>query len=183
MNLDPNQGGAFVIGPDGTRGLYSIRRRESPDEAPSPGLENLRRHPPVGGVSGAETFQADRRVERGNTPADRFHGNAETPQPQPVERFPGVSTGAERFQPTGNGRPTDLETPEEADEDEPDDAGAGFTNEEMKAVLRAYHELLVEAQGGKVSRRAIQRRLTWSGRKYMRVIRPVCDAAGIAMDE
>ena len=184
MTLDPNQGGAYCIGPDGTRGIYSIRRRESPDEAPSPGLENLSRRASAtsssAGVSGRETFRTDHQFERGNAAADRFQGNAETPTSRLDERFSGVSTDAERFQPDGNARPGAMET---VGEDEGEDAGAGFTHAEMAEVLQAYRELLVEAQGGKVSRRSIQRRLNWSGRKYMRVIRPVCDAAGIALGD
>jgi hypothetical protein len=40
--LNPKKGEAYVIGPDGSRGVYHIRRRYSPDIAQSPGLANIR---------------------------------------------------------------------------------------------------------------------------------------------
>ena len=42
MALNPKAGEAYVIGPEGSRGVYHIRRRYSPDVAKSPGLANIR---------------------------------------------------------------------------------------------------------------------------------------------
>ncbi len=172
MTLDPNQGGAFVIGPDGTRGIYSIRRRESPDEAPSPGLENLRRPAMPPSVPGVPAFRGQGDFERGNAVAGTFRSDAGTPWKQPVEPFPPVPAAWERSGEAAERR--------NAPEREPE---VGYTPQEEQAVLRAYHELLAADGGKEPSRRDVQKHMGVGGAVYQRLIRPVLDKHNLSMQK
>lgn len=168
ISLNPLRGEAYVIGPDGSRGVYHIKRRESPDEAPSPGVENLYRAPAATSVPAWERSQREGALERGNASAGTFPARAGTRREQPVEPLPPVPDRRERSQsvPASSGNVPDV----------------GYTPDEEQAVLRAYHELKAANSGEEPSRRAIAQYMGLAGgRPYNRVIRPVCDKYKLSM--
>jgi hypothetical protein len=171
QSLNPKRGDAYVIGPDGVRGIYHLRQRRSPDVARSPGLANIRAaaatspRSPVHGSPGPGSF------ERGNASTFVPQGNAGTGVnglPEPVNSYTLYREPSPASANTVNG-------PEE--EAEP----AGYTMEEEIMVVKAYAELV--RTGAPVTRRGIRDYLEWNNRQFSRVIKPVCDKHGIAMRE
>ena len=174
ISLDPNQGEAYVVGPDGSRGVYRIYRRESPDEAPSPGVENLRRAAVPDSVPRVPAFPNQGDIERGNAFAGTGNVPAGTPRKQPAEPLPPVPGAWERSPVAGNGGNAPAAMRE---------AEVGYTLYEERAVLRAYHDLLEANAGVEPSRRAVQQHMQQGGRYYQRVIRPVLDKHNLSMQK
>ena len=173
MSLNPRQGQAYVIGPDGLHGVCHIRRRESPDVAKSPGLDNIRQ----AGARERSPFPQAPAFERGNTPAGTFPGNTRAGESWPVERTETFPTRWEQSPVAGNAGNTLHEETGMGSEAE------GYTHEEEAQVLLAYAELLRTGNGVIPSRRAIKDALGWSSRQFSRVIKPVCDKHAIAVRE
>ncbi len=174
ISLNPNKGEAYVVGPDGSRGIYRIHRRESPDEAKSPGVENLRRAAASGSVPRVPAFPGQGHVERGNACVGTENVPAGTPRKQPAEPLPPVPGEWERSPVAGN----DGNAPAPMRE-----AEVGYTLYEERAVLRAYHDVLAANGGVEPSRRAIQQQMQQGGRYYQRVIRPVLDKHTLSMQK
>ena len=169
--LNPKRGDAYVIGPDGVRGVYHIRRRFSPDVAKSPGLANIRNAQAVP----VEARTGDSPIP--DSPAGKHHtldshwgtmpaGNGESGG----NGFSGGSRSWESFPLPGHER--EDSSPLGNDDKE------GYTPAEEIQVLSTYAALVKE--GGQVTRTAIKERLEWSSRQFSRVIKPVCDKHGIA---
>ena len=173
MALNPKAGETYVIGPDGSHGVYHIRRRTSPDVAKSPGLDNIRQ----AGARERSPLPSPAGFERGYTPAGTFSGNTGTNENWPVERVETVPARWEQSPAPGNTGNAPREAEATGSEAE------GYTHEEEAQVLLAYAELLRTGNGAMPSRRAIKEALGWSSRQFSRVIKPVCDKHGIAVRE
>jgi hypothetical protein len=169
--LNPKKGEAYVIGPDGTDGVYHLRRRYSPDESQTPGLANIRNAPGVP----ARTREGDSPIPdspaEGRTPLDSRWGTMKSGNGESSGNgFSGDSRYRESSRPLGEAR-EDSPAMGIAEEE-------GYTPAEEIQVLRAYAAILEE--GGPVTRTAIKERLEWSSRQFSRIIKPVCDKHGIA---
>jgi hypothetical protein len=173
QKLNPKQGEAYVVGPDGITGLYHIRRRYSPDESPTPGLANIRNAVATGIDSRVARSPEARAFERGNAYGNGNNGNGGNRREQPVEPFPHYGNGRERSPILGNSGN------DSGNADEEDD----YSQAEELRVLLAYAELLKESSGKPVTRRALLAKLEWGSRKFTRIVKPVCDKHGIAMQE
>lgn len=173
QKLNPKAGEAYVLGPNMEPGVYHIRRRYSPDESQTPGVANIRSAAPVGGYSRVARSPEAGVFERDNADGNGNNGNGENRREQPVEPFPHYGNGRERSPILDNSGNDSGNADEEED----------YSQAEESRVLLAYAELLKGSGGKPVTRRAILAKLEWGSRKFTRVVKPVCDKHGIAMQE
>ena len=170
QKLNPKKGEAYVIGPDGTPGVYHLRRRFSPDESQTPGLANIRNAAPVGRSSHHSHSPGAGVGERGNVFENSENVKTRIEENGPEKPFPqGV-----------NGRRYSHLVGEYSQRPENDENGPDYTPAEESRVLLGYADLRGEYGGKPVPRTAIRDRLEWDNRKYQRIIKPVCDKHGIA---
>lgn len=92
QKLNPKRGEAYVIGPDGTDGVYHIRRRYSPDESSTPGLANIRNAAPVGGYSPLLPSPEEGACERESPSVNAVNGKrvngVNAPEPSNISVLP-----------------------------------------------------------------------------------------------
>jgi hypothetical protein len=175
--LNPKKGEAYVIGPDGTHGVYHLRRRYSPDESSTPGLANIKNATPVATATRSPVPGSRMRgmFERADTSGNVPAGN--TGNTENALREPGNAHSLDWEHSRSLGNTGNALEEEEATGNEPE----GYTHEEETQVLLAYAALL--KSGVPVTRRGIRNYLEWPNRRFTRVIKPVCDKHNIAMRE
>lgn len=166
--LNPKQGEAYVIGPDGARGVYHIRRRFSPDEAKSPGLANIRNAAPVSDSPIHDSPEGGA-FERTPAPVNRESVNGESMVNRPEKLVNDGEWGSESS--------PRLVNPVNDSEEQ-----TGYSHAEEMQVILAYAELIKSALPGDppITRTAIMRHLEWNTKHYQRIVKPVCDKHGIA---
>jgi hypothetical protein len=169
QGLNPRTGDAYVIGPDGVRGIFHLRRRRSPDIAKAPGLANIRAAAPVSPRSPVPGSPGGEGFEQGNAPVHVPIVNNGNGGNAPAEPVNGCSLYGEHSPAMGNSG----NVPDEEAEQE------GYTRDEEIQVIKAYAALV--RTGAPVTRRGIRDYLEWNNRQFSRIIKPVCDKHGIAL--
>ena len=167
--LSPHLGEAYVVGPDGSHGVYRIRRRFSPDVAKSPGLANIRNAGPVSD-SPIHHVPEGGAFEHPSTPVNGESVKGEWLVNRPEKRVNDGEWGGE-----SSPGPVNAVHAEEQQ--------AGYTQAEEIRVIQAYAELVRTARPGDppITRTAIMKHLDWNTKHYQRIIKPVCDKYGIAL--
>jgi hypothetical protein len=169
--LNPKKGEAYVIGPDGTEGVYHIRRRYSPDESQTPGLANIKNAAPVS--DSPIHYSPERRAfERTPTPVHGESVHGESTVNRPEKGVNGGEWGGD-YSP----RPVNAVNGNEEQ--------TGYSHAEEMQVVLAYAELVKSALPGDppITRTAIMKHLEWNTKHYQRIVKPVCDKHGIALRE